>query len=65
VEVYVHLVATIGEPVDSPWTGVQVVLPAGLGIEDIEGAIRDVVGTELGRMPTFCVELARGDYRIC
>jgi S-adenosylmethionine synthetase len=65
VEVYVHLSARIGEPVDSPWTGVQVVLPAGTGIDDVEGAIRAVVEAEVARMPDFRAELIRGEHPVC
>ena len=64
-EVYVHLAARIGDPVDRPWTGVQVVLPEGMALADIEGAIRDVVEGELGRMPEFRAELARGEHPVC
>lgn len=56
-EVYVHLAARIGEPVDRPWTGVQVVLPAGLALSDVEASIRNVVEDEIGRLPTFRAEL--------
>lgn len=65
LEVYVHLSARIGEPVDQPWTGVQVVLPEGMGLADVEGAISEVVEAELLRMPEFRSELIRGDYPVC
>ncbi|MBI4872818.1 MAG: hypothetical protein HY814_14795, partial [Candidatus Riflebacteria bacterium] len=53
LEVYVHLAARIGEPVDQPWTSVQVVLPEGTGLADVEKAIREVVEAEPLRMPEF------------
>ena len=56
-EVYVHLAARIGEPVDRPWTGVQVVLPEGMALSDIEAAVGDVVEHELARLPAFRAEL--------
>ncbi|HET7874383.1 MAG TPA: methionine adenosyltransferase [Methylomirabilota bacterium] len=64
-EVYVHLAARIGEPVDRPWTGVQVILPEGLKLGDVEGAIGEVVDTELARMPAFRAELIAGQHPIC
>jgi len=56
-EVYVHLAARIGEPVDRPWTGVQVVLAEGMALSDIEAAVSDVVEHELARLPAFRAEL--------
>jgi S-adenosylmethionine synthetase len=64
-EVYVHLAARIGEPVDRPWVGVQAVLRAGMGLPDVEGAIREVVETEIARMPEFRAELIRGEHPVC
>ncbi|HTY79080.1 MAG TPA: methionine adenosyltransferase [Candidatus Bathyarchaeia archaeon] len=64
-EVYVHLSARIGEPVDRPWTGIQVVLPAGMERADVEPAIRDVVEAEIVRMPELRAELIRGEHRVC
>jgi S-adenosylmethionine synthetase len=65
LEVYVHLVARIGEPVDRPWTGVQVRLPAGATLAGVEGDIRRVVEAELARLPAFRAELIRGEYPVC
>lgn len=64
LEVYVHLMARIGEPVDRPWTGVQVILPPALVLGDVERAIREVMETELARLPAFREELLRGDHPI-
>lgn len=64
-EIYVHMVARIGEPVDRPWTGVQVVLPAGTALDDVEGEIRHVVEVELARLPAFRSELIRGEHPVC
>jgi S-adenosylmethionine synthetase len=64
-EVYVHLVVRIGEPVDRPWTGVQVRLPAGTALADVEGEIRRVVEAELARLPAFRGELVRGEHPVC
>ena len=65
LEVYVHLVVRIGEPVDRPWTGIQVVLPAGTALEDVEGAIREAALAELARLPAFRAELVRGEHPVC
>ena len=63
-EVYVHLVGRIGEPIDDPWAGVQVLLPARLVLCDVEPAIREVVETELARLPAFREELVRGAHPV-
>jgi S-adenosylmethionine synthetase len=65
LEVYVHLVVRIGEPVDRPWTGVQVLLPPGTALEDVEPEIRQVAEAELARLPAFRAELARGEHPVC
>jgi S-adenosylmethionine synthetase len=65
LEVYVHLAARIGEPVDRPWTGVQLVLPAGLALGDIEPAVSEVISAELARMADFRAELVRGEHAVC
>ena len=64
-EVYVHLATRIGEPVDRPWTGVQLVLADGVTLGDVERRVRDVVDAELARMPVFRSELVRGQYLVC
>ena len=65
LEVYVHMVVRIGEPVDRPWTGVQVVLPAGAALGDVEREIRQVAEAELARLPAFRGELIRGEHPVC
>jgi S-adenosylmethionine synthetase len=64
-EVYVHLMARIGEPVDRPWGAVQVILPAGMSLADVEPAIREVMNAELAGLPAFRDGLLRGEYRVC
>lgn len=59
-EVSVHLATRIGEPVDRPWTGVQVVLATGARLDDVDRRIRDVIDGELGRMVAFRAELIDG-----
>jgi S-adenosylmethionine synthetase len=65
LEVYVHLAARIGEPVDRPWTGVQVILPPGMTLGDVEKPLRAVVEAEIARMREFRAELIRGAYTVC
>jgi S-adenosylmethionine synthetase len=64
-EVYVHLAARIGEPVDRPWVGVQLVLEPGAGLPDVEAGVRATVEAELARLPEFRARLGRGDYPVC
>jgi S-adenosylmethionine synthetase len=61
----VHLAARIGEPVDRPWVGVEVMLPPGLHVSDVETSIAGVIDAELARMPEFRGELIRGEHPIC
>jgi S-adenosylmethionine synthetase len=65
LEVYVHLMARIGEPVDRPWAAVQVILPRGMTLADVEPAIREVMEAELASLPAFRDELLRGEHRVC
>jgi S-adenosylmethionine synthetase len=64
-EVRVHLAARIGEPVDRPWVGVEVMLPRGLEMSHVETSIAGVVDAHLARMPEFRGELIRGEHPIC
>jgi S-adenosylmethionine synthetase len=65
LEVTVHLAARIGEPVDRPWTGVQVICPRGLALQDVHQPIREVIESELSRLPAFRAELIQGRYPVC
>jgi len=65
VEVYVHLAARIGEPVDRPWVGVQVMLEDGVALADVEATIKQTVEAEMERLPEFRAGLGRGDYSVC
>lgn len=64
-EVYVHVMARIGEPVDRPWAAVQVILPDGVTLADAEPAIREVMETEIAGLPAFRDGLLRGEHRVC
>jgi S-adenosylmethionine synthetase len=65
LEVYVHLMARIGEPVDRPWAAVQVILPRGMTLGDVEPAIREVIEAELAGLPAFRDGLMRGEHHLC
>jgi S-adenosylmethionine synthetase len=64
-EVYVHLWARIGEPVDEPWVGVQLVPAPDLAFGDLEGAVRQVIEAELHRLPALRAELLQGAQPVC
>lgn len=64
-EVYVNLMARIGDPVDRPWAAVQVVLPPGLALADVEPAIREGLESEIAELPGFRERLLRGEHRVC
>ena len=63
-EVYVHLAARIGDPVDRPWVGVQVVLDAGVALADVQVAIERTVVAETEGLPEFRERLARGEFPV-
>jgi S-adenosylmethionine synthetase len=64
-EVHVHLANRIGAPVDQPWTGVQMILPEGMALADIESVVCETVDAELSRMREFQAELIRGEHPLC
>jgi S-adenosylmethionine synthetase len=64
-EVYVNLATRIGQPIDRPWTAVQVILADGMTLADIEAPVREIIETELERLPLFCEELIRGEHPVC
>jgi S-adenosylmethionine synthetase len=64
-EVHVTLATRIGEPVDRPWVGIQVLLPEGMALEDVEEDVRAVALREIERLPAFRLELVRGEHPVC
>lgn len=64
-EVYVHLAARIGDPVDRPWIDVQVVLQEGATLSDVERTIRDTLEAEAPGFPAFRARLGRGEFPVC
>lgn len=65
LEVYVNLMARIGEPVDRPWAAVQVVLANGAALADVEPTIREVTEEALANLPSLREELLRGEHPVC
>jgi S-adenosylmethionine synthetase len=65
VEVYVHIATRIGEPVDRPWVGVQVLLQDGVHLADVEPGIKEKVEAELDQLPEFRARLGRGEFAVC
>ena len=65
LELYVHLMARIGDPVDRPWAAVQVILPSGMVLGDVEPAIRDVMEQGVAGLPAFREALLRGEHAVC
>jgi S-adenosylmethionine synthetase len=63
-EAYVHLVARIGEPIDRPWVGIQLVLEPGAAIGDVEGAVRATLEVRLEHLSDFRARLGRGEFSI-
>ena len=64
-EVYVHLAARIGDPIDRPWIGVPVVLDDGVPLPDVETAVTQAVLAQLEKLPEFRTRLARGQFPVC
>ena len=64
-ELYVHLMARIGDPIDRPWAAVQVILPPGLTLADVEPAIREEMEQGLAGLPAFREALLRGEHSVC
>jgi S-adenosylmethionine synthetase len=65
LQVHVHLASRIGQPVDRPWIGVQVILPDGCALPDVDGVIQEVVAAEIDRLPQFRAELIQGAHPVC
>ena len=63
-EVYVNLMTRIGEPVDRPWVGVQVVLHDGVHLADVQPSIRAVIDDGLEQLPAFREQLVRGEHSV-
>jgi S-adenosylmethionine synthetase len=64
-QVYVQLAARIGEPVDEPWTSVQVVLAPGMRLEDVAPVIHATIEKEIQALPAFRAELVRDGLPVC
>ena len=64
-EVYVHLAARIGDPVDAPRVAVELVLAKGVALDDVEASVREVVTAEVSGLPRFREELVAGRHAVC
>lgn len=64
-EVAVTLSSHIGDPVDAPRVGVQVVLVPEATVADIEPRVHEIVAGELSDLPAFIDALSRGRYAVC
>jgi S-adenosylmethionine synthetase len=64
-EVYVHLAARIGDPVDHPWIDVQVVLQEGVALPDVAPSVRATVEAEAAGFAAFRARLGRGEFPVC
>lgn len=64
LEVYVTLATRIGEPVRSPWVGIQLVLPSGLSLPEVAPAVERQASEEVARLPEFSARLIRGELPV-
>jgi len=65
-QVTVWLCSRIGSPINEPQSAVvQVKLQSGFKLAEAAEPIRQIVKSELERMPQFCQALAEGKYSIC
>jgi len=64
-EVYVTLAAHIGDPVDQPRAGVQVILAPGATSADVEPRIRAAIADECLHLAEFRRDLIEGRYGVC
>lgn len=60
-----NLAGRIGEPVDRPWVGMQVVLEQGVLLADVEPAITTTVEAVIASLPEFRERLGRGEKPVC
>jgi S-adenosylmethionine synthetase len=64
-EVYVWLGSQIGQPIDRPLiASVQLILPPGVGLAEVEPTVKDIIEQELATMDDFTTRLARGELPV-
>jgi S-adenosylmethionine synthetase len=65
-EASVWLCSQIGRPLADPWSvAVEFIPRAGASIQQLAGAIEDIISGELSSLPQFVAELTRGEKRVC
>ncbi|NOZ24907.1 MAG: methionine adenosyltransferase [Nitrospirae bacterium] len=65
-EVYVVMLSRIGSPIDRPrMANARLLLERGKRIRDVAEKVEEIIERELEGINTFCLELARGEHRIC
>lgn len=64
-EVYVWLCSQIGQPIDRPMiASAQLILPPGVGLAEVEPAVKGIIEQELATMDEFTTRLARGELPV-
>jgi S-adenosylmethionine synthetase len=64
-EVYVWLCSQIGQPIDKPMIAAsQVILRSGVGLPDVEPAIREILEQELTGIYEFSRRIVRGEFSV-
>lgn len=65
-EATVWLCSQIGRPLDDPWSvSVEIAPRAGVSVQELEPAVRDVVESELAAIDAFTERLIRGEFPVC
>lgn len=64
-EVYVHLASRIGDPVERPWSAIQIVPAQAVESADLQPVIDEIVERELEHLPEFQRALMEGEYEVC
>jgi len=64
-EVYVWLLSQIGKPIDQPKVAAaQIVMKKGT-VDSVRKEVTEIMDMELANIKDFCMDLARGEYKIC
>ncbi len=65
-EVYVIMLSRIGTPIDRPrMATARILLERGKRIRDVAGNVEEIFERELQNINRFCLELAKGKYKVC
>lgn len=64
-EVYVWLCSQIGKPIHEPMIAAsQIILHQGVGLPDVEPAVKAIIAQELAGIHEFCRRIARGEFSV-